>query len=166
MPSSCSELVGAVDASDGFSLDRVGAMLKRKWDQYQGWGWQRDYDVATMVFKKLGLPVPEQVMLGGEADTRTKGGKDVATRLLKPVKRSGKRGKFLAWFLDADGTRSVREAMVEFSMTRSNALSYLYMLQKDHGIGYVLVGDNASVTLPEGCDSPFDTPSDDESWLD
>ncbi len=67
------------------------------------------------------------------------------------------------------GTRSVREAMAEFSMTRSNALSYLYMLQKDHGIGYDLVGDTATVKLPEGCTNPFDVPwgedEEEEDWL-
>ena len=61
-------------------------------------------------------------------------------------------------------------------MTRSNALSYLYMLQKDHGIGYELVGDIASINLPNGCTNPFkgeQTPEpphiegdDDDSWLD
>ena len=97
----------------------------------------------------------------------------------KPVKRSGKRGKFLQWFLEGEGSRSVREAMAEFGMSRSNALSYLYMLQKDHGIGYELVGDIATIKLP-ACESPFDDghvvegaasapeaePEDDDSWLE
>jgi len=85
-------------------------------------------------------------------------------------KVSSKRGKFLKWFLDNDNSRSIREVMAEFTMTRSNALSYLYMLQKDHGIGYVLVGDIATVELPGNCTDPFDeTPkvvADDDSWLD
>ncbi len=156
-----------------FNLEFVGNMMKDKWAQFQGWGWQRDYDTCTLVLRKLELPIPAQIMTGGEEDTRKKGGKEVGSSLLKPVTASSKRGKFLQWFLDGEGSRSVREAMAEFSMTRSNALSYLYMLQKDHGIGYELVGDIATITLPGGCTDPFNEQQvedegddDDDSWLD
>lgn len=152
--------------------------MRRKWNECQRYGWQRDYDTAALVFKKMGETVPEQIMKGGEEDTRSRGGKEVGSKLLKPVKLSGKRGKFLKWFMDGGCSRSVRETMAEFSMTRSNALSYLYMLQKDHGIGYDLVGDVASISLPDGCSWPFDEPNpkqsqpeiaaedDDDAWLD
>lgn len=155
VPNDCGELMGAVEP-DRFDLDRIAGILRSKWAEYQGYGWQRDYDTAALVLKRLGQPVPEQVMRGGEEDTRKKGGKEVSKRLEKPVKRAGKRGKFLEWFLEGDGSRPVREAMAEFGMTRSNALSYLYMLKKDHGIGYELVGDVATVQLPDGCTNPFD----------
>ncbi|MEE8608970.1 MAG: hypothetical protein V3S55_15305 [Nitrospiraceae bacterium] len=169
----CSELVNMDNVPPAeFRLDFIRELLERNWTQFQGFGYQRDYDTCALVMRRLGLEVPAQILTGGEEDTRKKGGKEVETMLKKPVKASSKRGKFLQWFLDGDCTRSVREAMAEFSMTRSNALSYLYMIQKDHGIGYTLVGDNATITLPEGCENPFDEPTkpkaddDDDSWLD
>jgi len=174
----CGELKGAVEPRDPFDKARMVARIHKNWKTMQERGWAKDYDTAALVLKRLGAVVPTQSLKGGGEDTRKKGGKDVESKLKKPVKRSGKRGKFLEWFLDGDGSRSVREAMAEFSMTRSNALSYLYMLQKDHGIGYELVGDVATVTLPEGCDNPFDEgpapdvkpakveETDDDSWLD
>ncbi len=159
---------------DKFTPDFMRDMMETKWEQFQRWGFQKDYDTCALVMRRLGWPVPEQIMTGGGADDRKKGGKEVGTRLLKPVKADSKRGRFLKWFLEGGGAMPVREAMAEFAMTRSNALSYLYMIQKDHGIGYVLVGDTATVTLPEGCTDPFNEPTpvapgtedDDNSWLD
>jgi len=185
VPNDCLEIQSMKEPTR-FSLEFVGDMMKSKWAQFQGWGWQRDYDTCTLVLKRLGLPVPAQVMMGGEEDTRKKGGKAVGSRLLKPVTETSKRGKFLQWFLDGESSRSIREAMAEFSMTRSNALSYLYMLQKDHGIGYELVGDMATISLPGDCTDPFretqlqaaktddceipdakvEGDEDDDSWLD
>ena len=70
------------------------------------------------------------------------------------MKRSSKRGKILEFFMP--NARSIREAMAEFGHTRSNVLSHLFMLQKDHGVGYTLVGDAATVALPPGCTDPFE----------
>jgi len=130
-------------------------IIHKHWRECQELGWNKDYDTAAMLLKRLGAEVPVQTLKGGGEDTRTKGGKPAADRLLKPVQRKGKRGRFLAWFLEEDEPRSVREAMAEFGMTRSNALSYLYMLNKDHGLGYTLVGDHTTIILPEGCIDPF-----------
>ena len=47
--------------------------------------------------------------------------------------------------------------MAEFSITRSNVLSQLFLLTKDNGIGYELKGDTAVVIMPPGCESPWDT---------
>lgn len=124
--------------------------LPARWNEYQTLGFLKDYDTAALVMKRLGLEPPADLLKGGEEDTRTRGGKEVANELLKPVKRKGKRGRFLQYFLDNDGSRSVREVMAEMEMTRSNALSYLYTLNKDHGIGYHLIGDMATLELPEG----------------
>lgn len=176
VPNDCSEVTLA-DLDVEFRPEYVADLANRKWAQYQGWGQQRDYDTCALVMRRMGWEVPAQVMAGGQEDTRKKGGKDVATTLIKPVKRKGKRGNFLAWFLDNEGSRSIREAMAEFSMTRSNVLSYLHMLRKDHGIGYELVGDMATLQLPEGCTDPFNetqpepkaeekSADDDFDWLD
>ncbi len=154
VPNGAMEIVSATDPTE-FRGEIVGALMERKWAEYQGYGYQRDYNTCAIVLRRLGLPVPAQIMTGGGEDDRRRGGKEVGSALLKPVKEGSKRGRFLAWFLEEDGSRSVREAMAEFAMTRSNALSYLYMLQKDHGIGYSLVGDIATVVLPDGCTDPF-----------
>lgn len=151
----CAEL----ELSEPVSLDTDWMLshMREKWDKFQTIGMNLDYDTAALIFKRLGATVPEQLLRGGEEDTRQRGGKTVAVLLAKPVKRNGKRGQFLQWFMDGGGTRSVREAMAQFSMTRSNALSYLFMLNKDHGIGYELIGDNAVLHFPEGCTDPFAT---------
>ena len=152
-------------------LEYLTELIRTRWAEYQAWGYQRDYTVATAVLKALGASVPTQLVKGGEEDKRQRGGKQAGNSLLKPVPRNGKRGKFLAWFLEGDGLRTVREAMVEFDMTRSNVLSYLYTLNKDHGLGYSLVGDTAEIVFPRGVDDPFDTPpaleeDDDDGYLD
>lgn len=177
VPNSCGELECSKPPRDNVTAAEVAARIQNQWAECQQRGWAKDYDTAALVLRRLGAEVPTQLLKGGEEDTRKKGGKEVEDALKKPVKRSGKRGKFLQWFLEGEGSRSVREAMAEFGMSRSNALSYLYMLQKDHGIGYELVGDMAVVSLPS-CDSPFDdgyivgaldvivTSENDDSWLD
>ncbi len=156
VPNHCAELTSA--KHQAWDLDWFTKAMPRIWAENQKFGYQKDYDTAAMILKRLGLPVPEQVMRDGAVDTRVKGGKTVAVKLEKPVKLKGKRGQFLKWFLDGGGTRSIREAMAEHGMTRSNALSYLYMIQKDHGIGYELVGDMAHIKMPEGVTNPFDEP--------
>lgn len=168
------EVTGAVEPSDIFSRSKILAIMNRTWEQFQTMGQSRDYEVAVKVFQMLGAPVPAEVTRTGEEDTKVRGGKETMSKLLKPVKRSSKRGKFLEWFLLGENhSRSIREAMAEFEMTRSNVLSYLFIIQKDHGVGYNLVGDVASLTLPEGCTDPFDVPAetvkaekaDDDDWL-
>lgn len=153
--SDCAEIALA-ERKGPLPRDFVVKTVTEKWNEMQARGWVKDYDTAALVLRRLGAEVPAQVMKGGEEDTRRKGGKEVSVALEKPVKRNSKRGKFLEWFLAGGGSRPVREAMAEFGMTRSNALSYLFMLQKDHGIGYTLTGDMAVLTMPQGCVNPFD----------
>lgn len=124
--------------------------LLANWKEFQTLGLMKDYDTAALIMKRMGMEPPADLLKGGEEDTRTRGGKESLGVLLKPVKRKGKRGNFLQYFLDNEGSRSVREVMAEMEMTRSNVLSYLYTLNKDHGIGYHLVGDTATLDLPEG----------------
>lgn len=177
------EMHSMVEHPQSPDASRVIALLRKSWAECQGFGWQKDYDLVVKVFRMLGAEVPEQIMRGGEEDTRKRGGKEVGAALAKPVKAESKRGKFLKWFMEGGNSRSVREAMAEFGMSRSNALSYLFMLRKDHGIGYDLQGDTAILTFPEGCTDPFatqeeldsksepeevplDEDDDDDSWLD
>ena len=168
------EISLATEPRTEFDLESIVALMKRKWEEFQGFGFQKDYDTCALVLRKLGQEVPAQVLTGGGEDTRKKGGKPVEAALKKAVKAVSKRGKFLKWFLDNDNSRSIREAMAVFSMSRSNALSYLHMIHKDHGIGYELVGDMATVMLPEGCTDPFNMEptavktedENDDSWLD
>lgn len=154
--------------------DFVVALILKKWDEHQRRGQQSDYDTAALVLKRLDAEVPTITLdRDGNEDKKSRGGKPVGDSLKKPVNRTSKRGKFLQWFLDeSSGTRSVRETMAEFGMTRSNALSYLHAINRDHGIGYGLVGDAATITLPEGCRNPYEEQDetaedeDDDSWLD
>lgn len=156
VPNGCGELESAKHSP--FDPEWFAKHMPAKWAECNRFGYMKDYDTAALVLKRMGLPVPETVMKDGATDTRVKGGKEVAKKLEKPVKLKGKRGQFLLWFLEKGGSAAVREAMATFEMTRSNALSYLYMLQKDHGIGYELVGEVAHVRLPEGVTNPFDEP--------
>ena len=157
----CAELEGAIDMED-FRPDWFEGHMQSRWKEYQSLGFMKDYDTAALVLRRLGLPVPEQVMKGGEEDTRKRGGKPAADELKKNVVRDSKRGRFLSTLIHNDGG-SIRGLMAEFSMTRSNALSYLFVLWKDHGIGYELIGDQVQVQVP-GNGSPFDDTAD-EDWL-
>lgn len=114
----------------------------------------KDYDVAALVINMMGGDVPLRVVAEGAEPDKPRGGKEAdVLGLLKPVKRESKRGLVLQFFLPQP--RSIREAMAEFSTTRSNILSHLFILQKDHGIGYTLTGDAAAIMLPAGCTDPF-----------
>lgn len=114
----------------------------------------KDFDTAALVLQMLGAEVPLRVAPEGAEPDKPRGGKEAdVLGLLKPVKRDSKRGLVLAFFLPQP--RSIREAMAEFGYSRSNVLSHLFILQKDHGIGYSLAGDAATITLPPGCSDPF-----------
>lgn len=150
------ELMNAQEPRDPFNREWLVDLIGRNWEACQRRGWQRAYDTAALVLSRLGAPIPQQVTRDGEEDNRQKGGKEVADKLLKLVRRSTKRGIFLQWFMEGQNARGVREAMTHFGMSRSNVLTYLFMLQKDHGIGYSLTGDTATITFPKGCEQPFE----------
>lgn len=114
----------------------------------------KDFDTAAVVINMMGGDVPLRVIAEGAEPDKPRGGKEAdVLGLLKPVKPNSKRGLVLAFFLPQP--RSIREAMAEFGYSRSNVLSHLFILQKDHGIGYTLSGDAATILLPEGCTDPF-----------
>ncbi|QDP53508.1 MAG: hypothetical protein GOVbin4933_54 [Prokaryotic dsDNA virus sp.] len=141
-------------------IDKLEAIINRNWKMYAGFGFQKAYDVAALVLTRLGKPVPNYMRPADEnleyteTSVPNRRGKPVAEKLLRPVNASSKRGQVCAFFLE-DRTGSIREAMAKFDMTRSGVLTHLHGLHKDHGLGYVLQGDMATLMLPEGCESPL-----------
>lgn len=152
-----SEFIGLKVGRQSFRRDQGVALLLRSWKACEGYGFQRDFDTAARVLLALGAEVPMKVELepweGGstiEQAPAKRGGKPAAASLTKLVPRGGRRGQVLSWFLTQSGPRSVREAMAEFDTTRSNVLTVLYQLHKEHGIGYELSDDSATLLLPIG----------------
>jgi hypothetical protein len=141
-----------------YPFDRASVLrcLHRGWENCGIHGIAGDFDTAARVLQMLGEPVPMRIVPEGAEPDKPRGGKEAEAvlGLLKPVKRTGRRGQVLAFFMG--GARSIREAMAEFDVSRSNLLSQLWLLQKEHGIGYTLVGDAAQVMLPAGCEDPFE----------
>lgn len=134
---------------------KVLAILKRNWEMHGSLKTMgKDFDTAAMVLHMMGADVPLRTIAESDEPDKARGGKEVdVLGLLKPVKPGSVRGKVLSFFLPQ--ARSLREAMAEFGYSRSNVLSHLYMLNKEHGIGYVLSGDSATIVLPDGCSDPF-----------
>lgn len=135
--------------------DRLVKIILDNWSMRTRHSMPTDFDTAALVLRMLGAEVPLHVRKESDEPEKPRGGKaaDDILGLLKPVKRESKRGKVLEFFLPQP--RSIREAMAEFGYSRSNVLSHLFILQKDHGIGYALTGDAATITLPAGCTDPF-----------
>ena len=119
-------------------------------------GWRRSTDdaakaVMARVFEALGEQAPETVAADFVGRPKARRGKPQAEGgLLKPVKRASKRGRFLEALVDAGGSSALEDLQTKFRMTRNNALSYLHMLRKDHGIGYALGNGRVTLTIPEG----------------
>ena len=57
--------------------------------------------------------------------------------------------------MEKGGFCTLAQITEHFDIARSNALSYLYNLHKDHGLGYAVDGDNVVLWLSPGCASPF-----------
>lgn len=84
----------------------------------------------------------------------SKGFKPAAATLIRPLNPAKKIGKVLAWLIS--GTEHNVDHMAQmFGITRGCSMSYLSVLCKEYGIGYVLINDDIKVTLPVGCDDPF-----------
>lgn len=126
--------------------------VSRQWRTFARCNLPVDYDMAASVLGMLGAQVPTDAR-SVESANRVSGGKEVASNLKRGVKKGSRRGQVLAFYLDQ--VRTVREGFAEIGISRSNLLSQLFVLQKDHGIGYRLQGDNVHITLPEGCDNPW-----------
>jgi hypothetical protein len=137
-----------------FDWDWHARNFDYKWAQAVRLSWRRDFDNAVGIMRMMDLPIPTNTLPEG-MEAKKSGGKEAdVLGLLKPVKRKSRKGQILAFFWPH--TRSIREAMAEFGITRSNILSQLYLLTKDHGIGYELKGDQAIITMPSGCEDPYE----------
>lgn len=141
-------------------ITKLATIIDRNWKMYAGFGHQKAYDVAALVLTRLGKAVPNhmspalQNLEYDEDNVPNRHGKPVGEKLERPVSRTSKRGQVCEFFLTSEGG-SIREAMAKFDMSRSGVLTHLHGLNKDHGLGYVLQGDIATIMLPPGCDNPL-----------
>jgi hypothetical protein len=151
-----SEYMSLKPTRDPYRGPHMARLLRDKWAQAARHAWQRDFASCAVVMRMLGLEVPMNLVPEG-VEVKQTGGKEAGPEgLKKPVKRDGRRGQVLAFFLAGEGgARSIHEATAEMGISRSNVLSQCYLLQKDHGIGYEVAGDVVTVRLPEGCVDPF-----------
>ena len=135
------------------------ATMKANWKSHARGSEPRDFDMAAKVLKMLGGPdmTAKAAARRPVGSSSPAGGKEVAASLTKKVKRKGRKGEVLAFFVEAEGNRGNLNALTaKVGIDRKNALSQLYLLKKDHGIGYAISGDEVQVTLPEGDDDPFE----------
>lgn len=138
--------------------DDIVSRIQHTWAKWHAMGAQVDYDVAAVVLTRLGGEVPKLAAIErpGQEPKESRGGKALDETLLRPVKRTSKRGQVLEFFM-GEGAQSILEAMARMDLTRSGVLSHLFCLNRDHGIGYELAGDVVRLGLPEGYD-PFHFP--------
>lgn len=133
------------------------ATMLHNWKGHMRGDEPRDFETAAKVLKMIGGPDMSAKASKRSAAQPVSAGKPVAETLVKKVKRKGRKGEVLAFFVDADGHRGNLNALTEkLGIDRKNALSQLYLLKKDHGIGYAISGDEVQVTMPEGADDPFE----------
>lgn len=135
--------------------ERLAEVITRSWEEASKMGLQRDFAVAAMVLTQLGAEVP-RMQTPSQVDSATgeakvQGGKPIVMENLRPVRPGSKRGDVAKFFL-SDTPQSLHEAMARLGLTRSGVLSHLFCLSRDHGIGYTLANDCASLLIPEGFD--------------
>lgn len=153
---SCDELKSAVYTD--IAPERLAHFINKAWETNVRIGFQRDYGVAAMVLTELGQPVPKFLLspvserrAGYEDEEKPRGGKPVVESALKSCNPASKRAEVARFFM-ADEPQSLHEAMAKLGLTRSGVLSHLFTLNKDHGVGYELVRDCATLIVPEGFD--------------
>ena len=126
--------------------------LPQTWIEMRNRGWERDFTTAAHVMEAAGFEVPEAgeqrppKSIGG-------GGKPAAKALSKAVKRTGRKGEVLTILM---ATPSILAVTEKLGIDRKNVLSQLFLLKKNHGIGYKVEGDAVEIELPEGVSDPFD----------
>jgi hypothetical protein len=143
--------------------------LPQKWAEHVRFATTNaDWKTAEKVFKLLDIKPPTEeeinrkgraVMRPTSAPSATSASKKPAGKpatpaaAFKPVKREGRKGEVLKAILD--GTSSADALTSQFEITRSNLLSQLFLLRKNHGIGYSVSGDQIALEMPEGIADPF-----------
>jgi hypothetical protein len=139
---------------------RLIGLLTQSWHDASKLGLQRDFAVAAMVLTELGAEVPKMAAreyseFSGEGDEagkpKVQGGKAINNAALRPVKPDSKRAE-VARFFHTPTPQSIHEAMARLGLTRSGVLSHLFCLSRDHGVGYELANDCATLLVPEGFD--------------
>lgn len=93
----------------------------------------------------LGLPL--------QATHVSRGGKPALPQIIRPIRRSKKIGQVLEWLMQ--GPKTISAMSERFGITKGCSMSYLAVLNKAHGIGYVVSKDTVYVTIPIGCADPF-----------
>ena len=87
-------------------LPRLRERLQVRWAEAARYSWQSDFDTAAVIMRMLDMEVPHVVAKQG-AELKILGGKSPdALGLLRPVKRSSRKGQVLAFFWPQ--TRSIR----------------------------------------------------------
>lgn len=148
---SCDELRSAVDVE--CPPEKLASFICKAWEECVKLGFQRDFSIAAMVLTELGFPVPKYLpsIETIKQEEVKRGGKPINDEALRPCKPTSKRGEVAVFFMQ-DEPQSLHEAMARLGLTRSGVLSHLFMLNKDHGVGYELMGDCARLLVPKGFD--------------
>lgn len=135
-----------------FDREYVTQLIQRKWANHEKLGIPADFDTASEALQRLGGIAPQRKPETRPEDTEKRaGGKYPAPKLLKPIVDGSKKAEVFKFF--REGGRSVNEGCKHFSregaiMSRSNLLSQLFCLHRDHGIGYSLNGDRVALQVP------------------
>jgi hypothetical protein len=151
VPNSCGEI--GLSMPMEVTNERLAALITKSWGEATKLGLQRDFAVAAMVLTQLGAEVPkfETQKTDAAGTPKVQGGKPINPAVLRPVDPESQRGR-VARFFSADVPQSLHEAMARLDLTRSGVLSHLFCLSRDHGVGYSLANDCASLLVPEGFD--------------
>jgi len=155
-----SSMHGILDPeTDAEKVEWFGAHLVRKWAECARHGLANvDWDLAARVMRMLGVEPPSEAEVAAipiapyakppkPPQAKQQGGGE-AKAPFKPVKRQGRKGEVLEAILA--GKTSVEALTGQFGITRSNLLSQLFLLRRDHGIGYTVSGDQLALQVPEG----------------
>jgi hypothetical protein len=130
-------------------------LLPRKWIEHSRCETPKvNWDVAKRVMNLLNIRIPSATQIAEVKINRRKPKADAEPATddgFKLVKRSGRKGEILQAYLD--GVTSIDALVKQFEITRSNLLSQLFLLRKDHGIGYTISGDNIVLDIPRA--DPF-----------
>lgn len=147
----CGELAQAHKVD--ISPERLGGVIRDAWERCVRLQQQRDFGVPALVLTALGQAVPKNLPRPTAAAEASRGGKTVLEGQLRPVNPASRRGQVARFFLAGNGQpQSIHEAMARLGLTRSGVLSHLFCLNRDHGVGYDLSGDCATLRVPDGFD--------------